>query len=311
MRRPYYNQRTGQGGATPKWTIEEAARLIDEGYRFFDDKGYFQRSFGYRCVDLHDDVPGLVASDLEMTFYRLTTIRVDGRFSAFIKNADEVQLFTAVEFLYDHIAKSDEHSGRYHSFGGCGWHFDPDGSFWDIGAGQRAWTERVNETLALYGDGYELSDGEVVRLAPDGMTELVEASAPAASGDTNVAKVANAVRTFRRGLSTREEQKQAVRDLADVLEFYRQEVRVELLKEDEAALFTIANKFAIRHHNAHQKDEYDGPWLNYLFYLFLATVHLVLALIHGTPMPTGKAPPPPVPPAAAGGPPPSDIDIPF
>jgi hypothetical protein len=291
--REYYNRRTGQGGDPPRWTIDEAARLTDEAYRFFDDKGYFQRSFGYWCVDLEDPVPGIVGSGLEMTFYRLTSIRVKGRFSAFIKEADELQLFTAIEFLYDHIAEWDKsQGGRHHS--GCGVHFDPEGDFWYVHAGQEAWRARVNEILHLYGDGYELSDrGEVVRLAPDGMTELVDTSAPAASGDTNVAKVANAVRTFRRGLSRREEQKQAVRDLADVLEFYRQEIKTVLLKEDERDLFNIANNFAIRHHNANQRDKYDGAWLNYLFYLFLATVHLALALIHGTPMPTGKVPPPP------------------
>jgi hypothetical protein len=46
----------------------------------------------------------------------------------------------------------------------------------------------------------------------------------------------NAVRMFRRGLSSREDQKVAVRQLADVLEFYRSRVKKELLTEDERSL---------------------------------------------------------------------------
>jgi hypothetical protein len=131
---------------------------------------------------------------------------------------------------------------------------------------------------------------------------------PSAVGEKDLAKISNSVHAFLRGLSSREDQKQAVRQLADVLEFYRPRVKELILKEDEAALFNIANNFAIRHNNANQRDEYDGPWLTWLFYLYLSTTHLVVTLIHGA----AEADPAPAPDTTvddAG--PPSDDDIPF
>jgi hypothetical protein len=53
----------------------------------------------------------------------------------------------------------------------------------------------VNRLLKFYGDRFELSStGEIVRLAPQGMEALVETTTPAQAGDTNVAKINNAVR---------------------------------------------------------------------------------------------------------------------
>jgi hypothetical protein len=67
-------------------------------------------------------------------------------------------------------------------------------------------------------------------------------------------------------------------------------VKEQLLSQDESALFNIANNYAIRHHKAEQKDDYDDVWLRWLFYFYLSTVHLVLGLVHGLQEP----PPPPV-----------------
>ena len=110
--------------------------------------------------------------------------------------------------------------------------------------------------------------------------KLVEAKVSPKVGNRDRAKVANAVRTFHLGRSTREQRKQAVRDLVDILEFHRPAVK-SLLSKDEHDLFNIANNFAIRHHRLDQKDDYDDAWLTWLFYVYLSTVHLVLGRIHG------------------------------
>jgi hypothetical protein len=57
-------------------------------------------------------------------------------------------------------------------------------------------------------------------------------------------------------------------------------VKAELSK-DEADLFNIANNFALRHHRATQRDDYDDAWLTWLFYVYLATTHLVLGRVAG------------------------------
>lgn len=307
--RPYYNRRIGQDSAVPKLTLDEVSEQVSTSYDLLADRGFLQRSFGYDCVDA-GTIQGVFGSSFQTQFYLSTNIRMPvSSVAGFIRTADEVGLFTAIEFIFDHVAAPSPGSGYRHDYGGCGWHFDPHRNRFDIPAAQQEWRDYVNRVLPYYDDGYELSaTGEIVRRTPDGLADLVEAVPPAATGTTNASKIGNAVRTFRRGLSSREERKQAIRDLADVLEFYRPKVKTELLKEDERDLFNIANNYSIRHHREDQKDGYDGEWLTWLFYLYLSSVHLVVALVHGLPF---AAPPPrPVPeeplPTSS-----SDDDIPF
>jgi hypothetical protein len=77
-----------------------------------------------------------------------------------------------------------------------------------------------------------------------------------------------------------DERRDAVRDLADVLEFLRPQAKAVLASKDEADLFNLANNFGIRHHNAGQKTDYDPAiWLSWAFYYYLATIHAVTRLI--------------------------------
>ena len=50
-----------------------------------------------------------------------------------------------------------------------------------------------------------------------------------------------------------------------------------LTSNDEKDLFNIANSFGIRHCNDKQKTDYDSAlWLSWMFYYYLATVHVLL-----------------------------------
>jgi hypothetical protein len=154
------------------------------------------------------------------------------------------------------------------------------------------------QNFKFYDAGYELSEaGEIVHLAPNGIVPLLQAQLPTQTNKTDRDKVANATRIFQLGRSTRPERKQAIRDLIDVLEFHRRQAKVHLVSKDESDLFNIANNFAIRHHNDLQKDDYDDTYLTWLFFLYLATVHLVLARATGEPafVPKQASPPPPEP----------------
>jgi hypothetical protein len=278
--RVYYNQRVGEGGE-PELTLEAIARRVTAAYGALVRDDYLQKAFGYYCVD-QKDVEGDDGSDLITHFHVSTGIKVEKSLEDFLVTTDEVGLFTIIEFLHDHIAKPDPDSGWHHSYMGCGMHYDHHTARFDADAARSEWRAKINPLLKFYGEGFALSsEGEIVHLAPDGLERLLDSEAPVQSGDTNKAKLRNAVRTFRRGLSTRLEQKQAIRDLVDLLEFYRPQVKAHLLTKDESELFNIANNYAIRHHNVGQKDDYDDSWLNWLFYLYLSTVHLVLELVHG------------------------------
>lgn len=82
---------------------------------------------------------------------------------------------------------------------------------------------------------------------------------------------------FRTRGATLDDRRHAVRDLADVLEALRPDIRENMLPADEKALFNVANGFAIRHNNHQQKGDYDRvTWLRWAFYVYLATIHAVL-----------------------------------
>ena len=89
-----------------------------------------------------------------------------------------------------------------------------------------------------------------------------------------------AILKFRRHRSTLEDRRDAVRDLADVLEFLRPQLKLVLTRKDESDLFSIANNFGIRHHNDQQKTDYDSAiWHSWMFYYYLATIHAAVRLI--------------------------------
>src|SRR5579863_1563563 len=185
--RQYYHHRTGST-ERPSFKLHEVTQQVSDAFRELDGQGYFQRSFGYHCVD-SGRMPGLHGT-MDKYFYRQTGIRMEENPVSFIEQAEETKLFTVIEFLYDHAAKpGDWPRAWYHDFGDCGWHYDSKKHPFDTVAGQQEWREKINGILDLYDDGYELSEqGEVVRLAPDGMKDLVSAQPAAAAGESNLAK---------------------------------------------------------------------------------------------------------------------------
>jgi hypothetical protein len=178
-------------------------------------------------------------------------------------------------FLYEHCSKPIQR--HWHSWNQCGWHCET----FDKTAGQSEYRECINKILALYDKGYELSiDGEILGLVDDGFNGLFETQLPKADPQNIVARVAAAQAKFRRYRSSMVDRRDAVRDLADVLEYLRPELKVVLTRKDEAALFDIANNFGIRHHNSSQKTDYDEAiWYSWIFYFYLATIHAVVRLI--------------------------------
>ena len=109
-----------------------------------------------------------------------------------------------------------------------------------------------------------------------GLENLLKAEFPKPYVDfRNVeGKVESAIRKFCWFNSSVEDRREAVRTLADVLEFLRPKIKKALTSKDEDDLFNLANNFGIRHHNDKQKIRYDAQiWLSWMFYYYLATIH--------------------------------------
>jgi len=265
--RPYFRERTtGKAGEEISISPERAWDNVVLLFEALDAEGWFQWHLGYYCVDA-GHVPGQVKGDVELYVYRRTLIKGLWPPSTSYPDKNLQALFTLIEFLHDHVAEPTK--SYYHSFSSCGIHV----SEADPEAGRDRWREEVNQFLGYVDEGYELSsDGEVQLQGDREVCRLWETSIPSIDTDRVDAKIDHAIRQFRRGRASWDERRQAVRELADVLEFLRNDARARLRSKDESDLFQIANRFALRHNDQKQKGDYDPKiWLSWMFHVYLAT----------------------------------------
>lgn len=271
-RRHYYSTRTGKAPER-RLDLVMLRKVFLSTYSVFHDQDYFQEALGKYCEE-DGQILGTMRPDPAM--YALIRLGRDGLFpiSQEYPYAEE-DIFDLIEFLYDHVSKPK--NGHYHRFNHCGWHYDT----FDKDSGQTEFRTAVNEILMSYGDGWELSiAGEILAKGESGTNALFLAGLPAHDERNVKARVEAAIDKFRRHRSSISDRKDAVRDLADVLEYLRPKAKEVLLSQDEQDLFNLANNFGIRHHNQKQKTDYDqAVWLSWLFYYYLATIHAALRLI--------------------------------
>lgn len=274
VERRYYSERAGRGPALVSLELNDLKRLLASQYSQFEVEGYFQEYLGYDCVDA-GFVPGVLGTDLKAEL--LLALRKPNLWpvTTTIDNWSEDDLFDMVEFLYDHISKPTER--HYHSYSGCGWHC----SKFDGASGRLEFRDKINRFLRAYDSGFELSEqGEVTAIPPTGFEPLIDAQLPHPDTENVTTRVDAAIQKFRRHRSSIEDRRDAVRDLADVLEFLRPELKGAFISQDEQDLFNIANNFGIRHHRSDQKVDYDKAiWLSWVFYYYLATIHAAVRLI--------------------------------
>lgn len=273
MARRYYSIRTGKHPHGTNIPLPVLASLVYTAYEQLAEPGYFQEHFGYSCVDA-GNVPGKLGGDIGAAL--LFHLRRGSLWPFPDKFADlsEDELFDLIEFLHDHVSKPTD--GYHHTYAQCGWHYHT----FDSKAGRADYRERVNLLLESYKGGFEISEeGEIRELPQPGTAPLLAANLP--SSDDNVTtRVQSAIAKFRRYRSTTAERRDAIRDLADVLEYLRPHLKTVLTKQDESDLFNIANNFGVRHHNQQQKSDYDGSiWLSWMFYFYLATIHAAMRML--------------------------------
>jgi hypothetical protein len=272
--RDYYSTRTGKLKETPELNFKLLKKLFLVSYNKLETEGYFQKYFGYYCVD-QGEVDGELGYNIDAMIF--LSLKKENLWPLRDKLDDytEDDLFDMIEFLHDHCSKPI--SGYYHQFNNCGHHYD---TFNNLD-GQDHFRERMNYVLKDYLNGFEISSsGEILELPDKHVAPLLEADIPSTDVENINNKIQHAVLKFRRYRSTLDDRKEALRELADVLEFLRPEMKSVLNSKDEADIFNIANNFSIRHHNAKQKTDYDKAiWYSWIFYYYLATIHAVLRMI--------------------------------
>lgn len=188
----------------------------------------------------------------------------------FWETYSEEDLFDVIEFLYLYVSKPTNWSSAH---AGCA-HYDE----FDRDAGRQEFRSRINETLKYYKDGHELTEhGDILASPEHGLEGLVNESLPETDMENVQARIDAAIQKFRRRNASLDDKRDAVKALADVFEFLRDDLEKAITKKDESDLFNIANNFGIRHHNDQQKTDYDRViWYDWMFYYYLATVHVVI-----------------------------------
>jgi len=279
--RTYYAARK-KGSSSAILRLEDLRELVNSAWDYYVHTGYFVEAFGFTCEDSGFD-PGYAGTNVKayvlLSLQRANIWPFDESYATW----DEDDVFTVIEFLYDHIGKPRNKS--YHSWNECGYHY----SNFDKAGGQSEYRERMNVILNRYGDGWELTDeGEVLSSPPQGMQTLIIAPLPT-KDRTTIERVADATMKFRRHGSAKSDRRDAVRDLADVLEWLRPQIKSTLLREDEQDLFNIANNFGIRHMNQKQKLNYDeNVWLSWIFYHYINTINAFLHILKKQGNPLGS-----------------------
>jgi len=277
--RTYYSARTARNALKPKLDLESFARLFGDLYKYLSREGYFHQILGFQCFDgVYQEFkyePGLLGSEEMVMAHIALKLCKDGLWpieEAYV-NYSEEDLFDVIEFLYDSVSKPLSW-GYAHS--GCA-HYNK----FDSPAGKKEFRTRINDILRYYGNGYELADnGEILSFPEHGLEPLLIEDAPKSESATVQAKIDTAIIKFRRRSATSADKRDAVRTLADVFEFLRDDVKRILVSKDEGDLFNIANNFSIRHHNDQQRTDYDEAiWLDWMFYYYLSTLQAMLKML--------------------------------
>ncbi len=268
---PYYSVRTGRRSA--QIDFNELKGLFVAAFNDMCALGHFQQVLGTDCPD--GDVPGSAGSDVEVFFFRKLKKRNLWPFHDRHAFWEEEDLFDIIELLHDCASKGID--GRHHGYLNCGMHYET----FDREAGQNDFRVAMNEILRDYDKGYVLTaNGEIIVPGPRGLRDLARAPKPPGDPKHVQARVNAAIDKFQRRGSTSSDRRDAIRDLADILEFLRPQAKAVLTQQDESDLFNIANNFGIRHHNQRQKTQYDeGIWQSWMFYYFLASIHATTRLI--------------------------------
>ena len=271
-KKKYYSERIGQKKTPIRLPdLRLAIRLL---YDKYNNSYYFQDAFGFECVDR-----GYVAGRMKSTMGKHITLKFLGKhvwpIEKYYYKWDENTCFDIIEYLHEFVAKPT--SKNFHAWDNCGWHVYKA----DIFEGQKEFRNDVNEYLSRYYEGkFELMpNGEIYLRVPEDLKKVITNRHQSEDTKNIENKVERAIHKFSHFTTNIDEKMEAIRILADVLEFLKSEINEHMLRKDGSRLFEIANKFSFRHHNIQQRIDYDKEiWTEWIFYLYLNTINTLVKI---------------------------------
>src|SRR5579862_4128406 len=256
MPRRYYSSRTKPGSLNVDALYQKLLNL----YFMFRDKDYFK---GKANITEHE-LPSAIKYEAALALNFQPFPIVD---------------WHSHEITEDHVFKpgslealSTESGYNYYDYGS-----------YDDAEGQNEFRSVANSFLADYRSGFELTkEGLVLAIGTAGVQHILNAEIIPYDEANVDGKVRNAIVKWRNRHFSLSEQRDAIRELADVFEWLKKtkDLGAVLKREDESAIFNIANNFAIRHHAPGQKTNYDRQiWYSWIFHFYLATYHATIRLL--------------------------------
>lgn len=270
MAKKYYSQRQSGKGLS-NYDLNTLKSLFRNVFSRLEDICYFQEAMGYLCTS--GNVYGYLGKNVAEEILFETGFENIWPVYQYIDYYGEEELFTVIEYLFDHVSSPIDM--YFHEWNQCGNH----ATQFNKEKGQEDYKQEINRILKRYDGGFYLSDnGEVRKSSPTGLEQLVEKVISTTDIENIDKKVEYSISKFTHFNSTIEEKKDAIRTLADVMEYYKKS-GITLDSKDDSDLFQIANNFSIRHHNKMKNEDYDKEiWYNWIFYTYLASIHMLVGL---------------------------------
>lgn len=268
-RRRYYLERVVGLDTTDEQTplAQEFTNLME----MLTAWNYFPRLMPAECVDDREDHPD-VSHLLTRAIHSPVVWPKDFKDGPVSQDV----LYSTIEYFHDHARRP--RTRWFHSYSGCGYHYGDHNK--QSGAAVYRW--HVNALLERYGVELKLaSSGEeaglLVMRSGVQLDLLADEMAQVDAGnDRSATVVAEAVRMYRARSASSFQRRAAVTQLAGHLELNRSKFKeVQLSKQDERDLFNIYNNFSLRHNNAAQKSDYSDDYLDWIFWVTLASIQLL------------------------------------
>lgn len=268
---PYWLERSGIEIANEKivkTTLrEDFVGLVDELIQL----GYFDRRAPRPCESVYGDDEPTTEEQLNKIVSRVLKT---ANLWLNLQNEDlrNDYIYAVIEVFHDLVSRPidwilDEQND-------CGLHFTK----FSKTTGQRVYRWKIDELLKLHGVDLKFAVsgenvGRLIRTFDDPLEQLRDVVVDHTE-EVNQGTVEHAISLFEKRGATREEKRSACVNLAGILEQRRRLINQQLVSADEKLLFEMANKFDLRHRNPRQNSNYSEEFLDWIFWIYLATVQL-------------------------------------
>ena len=211
--RSYYSARTGKVSTAVGIDLGALRRAFRPVFDKLEEQGFFLVAFGERAG------PAWRFGRLgDVRLHILRRLHKEDLWPVqdHLHRYKEDDLFDMIELMFDHVSKPLKktpatilgNGPRFHDF--------------DRKVGCREFRAAINDLLADYKQGYELtSRGEIRAMPASGMEQLMAEKVRHPDSGNVVVRVETAKQKFLRRGGTVEDHRDAVRDLAAVLEYLR------------------------------------------------------------------------------------------